>query len=563
MVYCCIGHHLNTDDALWCVACGSLVEGVMVGDYRLISYVGNGSTADVYLAEQTALNKRKVVIKILHRSWSEARVSSFEREAAALALLSHPYIVPIFDFGVLHRRSNRRGTGEQHGGEEEALPYLVLPYAEQGSLAEMQVRQGERPWSLTRVVTIVKEMAEALDYAHARGVLHRDVKPANILQMGSHAVLSDFSVAAMIDADLSHVNMAWAGSPGYMAPEVWQLRSGRYSDQYALAVTCYYLLAAELPWQRSSNARGQSWKELHCFVTPRSILELRPHLPLAVDAVLNRALSKDPHDRYPTVQAFADDLYVASQDITQVVRSLPDKGRGGNGQRSRKVVTQPTLTGIPARSEAKHEEHKELQPAFVSAPERPALQNATPDVQYALSATSAALASDKARRGHISDVRTDVIKAYKSGDNWAASALVLNLLICLVVAAEYAWQAGSATIAANTLLVVLPALLIGPLLTFPFRRVGYRAPLWGLFWGVFFGLTDALACILLCLIWAALIQLPANFHCKPWCASGDGFKVLYQTMYGLATQATVPVMLSLWIAVIGGAVIGVMHMRSR
>ena len=108
MVYCCIGHHLNTDDELWCVACGSLVEGAMIGDYRLISCVGNGSAADVYLAEQTALNKRKVVIKILHRSLSEARVSSFEREAAALALLSHPYIVPIFDYGVLHRRGNGR-----------------------------------------------------------------------------------------------------------------------------------------------------------------------------------------------------------------------------------------------------------------------------------------------------------------------------------------------------------------------------------------------------------------------------------------------------------------------
>ena len=558
MAYCCIGHHLNNDDALWCVACGSLVEGAIVGDYRLLSYVGNGSAADVYLAEQPALKKRKVVIKILHRSWSEARVSSFEREAAALALLTHPYILPIFDYGVLYRQ----GTNVQQRGEEEPLPYLVLPYAEQGSLAEMLVQHGKRPWSLTRVVTIAKETAEALDYAHARGVLHRDVKPANILQMGSHAVLSDFSVAAMIDADISHLSTPWAGSPGYMAPEVWQLRPGRYSDQYALAVTCYYMLAVQLPWQRSNNAHAQSWTELHCFVVPRSILELRPHLPLAVDVVLKHALSKDPHDRYPTVQAFADDLYVASQDITQMVRSQPGRNRGGEGQRSRKVVTQPTLVGIPAHSEVEHEEHKEQQPMFVDARERPALQNATtaPDAQHAFPVT---LAPDKARRGHISDVSTDMIKVYKNGDNWAWSALALNLLICLVVAAEYAWQQGNVTIAANTLLDVLPALLIGPLLAFPFRRVSYRAPLWGLFWGVFFGLTDALVSILLCFIWAALVQLPANFHCKPWCAPGDGFKVMYQTIYDLATHAIVPVILSLWIAVIGGAIIGVMHMRSK
>src|SRR5581483_237384 len=144
-----------------------------------------------------ALHKRKVVIKILHRSWSEARVSNFQREAAALALLTHPYIVPIFAYGVLSKQGENMPKRE----DAEAQPYLVLPYAEQGSLDEIIARRGKRPWSLTRVVTIAKEIAEALDYAHARGILHRDVKPANILQMGSHAVLSDFGVSALIDAD--------------------------------------------------------------------------------------------------------------------------------------------------------------------------------------------------------------------------------------------------------------------------------------------------------------------------------------------------------------------------
>src|SRR5579859_5454112 len=120
MGYCCIGHHLNNDDALWCAACGSLVEGAMVGDYRLLSYIGNGSAADVYLAEQPALNRRKVVIKILHRPWSEVRASNFEREVAALAVLSHPYILPIFGYGVLSRETQ----DAQKDREEERLPYL-------------------------------------------------------------------------------------------------------------------------------------------------------------------------------------------------------------------------------------------------------------------------------------------------------------------------------------------------------------------------------------------------------------------------------------------------------
>jgi serine/threonine protein kinase len=551
MAYCCIGHHLNNEGALWCAVCGSLVEGAVVGDYRLLSYVGSGSAADVYLAEQPVLNGRKVVIKILHHSWSEARVSSFEREAATLALLSHPYILPIFDYGVLYRQ----GTHVQQREDEEPLPYLVLPFAEQGSLAEILVHQGKRPWSLKRVVTIAKEMAEALDYAHARGVLHRDIKPANILQIGSHAVLSDFSVAALIDADISHLNTPWAGSPGYMAPEVWQLRPGRYSDQYALAVTCYYLLAVQLPWQRDSNGRSQTWAELHCFVAPRSILELRPHLPLAVDVVLKHALSKDPHDRYPTVQAFAEDLYVASQDITQVVGSLP----GRDGQRSRKIVALPALVGIPARSE---EEHKEQQPVAVSAPDGPTQQIATsaPNAQPKLPVTPAPEVGWSRR---ISDANTSIMKTGKYGDNWVWDALLLNLLICLAVATEYAWRVGSITMAANTLLIVWPGLLPGPLLGFLFRRVSCRVPLWGLFWGVFFGLTDGLLSIVLCFIWAALASLPGKYHCPPWCASGDGVGIMYNTMAELASRAIVPVVLSLWIAVIGGAIIGLMHVRSK
>lgn len=548
MVYCCIGHHLNNDGALWCTVCGSLVEGAMVGDYRLLSFVGNGSAADVYLAGQPALNGRRVVIKVLHSLWSEVRARNFEREVAALALLSHPYILPIFDHGVL----SRAAQDAEGRGEEERLPYLVLPYAEQGSLAEILERHGNRPWSLTRVVTVAKEMAEALDYAHERGVLHRDVKPGNILQMGTHAVLSDFSVAALIEGDISHLNTHWAGSPGYMAPEVWQLRPGRYSDQYALAVTCYYLLAVQLPWQRDKG-HTQTWAELHCFVEPRSILEVRPGLPLAVDMVLKRALAKDPHDRYPTVQAFADDLYVASQDITQVISSVPAKDM----PRSRKVITRPALAGIPAQEQ---EERNAARPAIAGAIDVPAVQIAAPapEAPRKLPVTPVPVT---ALHGEKNDENTSMLKSAKNGDNWVWYALVLNLLACLMVAAEYAWQAGSAGVAADALLVVLPALLTGPLLALLFRRVSYRAPLWGLFWGVFFGLTDALASTLLCFVWGALIQLPSNFRCGAWCSPGAGFRIMFQLMVGLATQAVVPVVLGLWFAVIGGAIIGLVRLR--
>ena len=92
---------------------------------------------------------------------------------------------------------------------------------------------------------------------------------------------------------------------------------------------------------------------------------------------------------------------------------------------------------------------------------------------------------------------------------------------------------------------------------------GTTVPMWGLFWGIFFGLTDALASTLLCLIWGALIQLPLNFRCPQWCSAGDGVKITFQIIGGLAAQALVPVVLGLWIAVLGGAIMGLLRLRSK
>jgi hypothetical protein len=157
---------------------------------------------------------------------------------------------------------------------------------------------------------------------------------------------------------------------------------------------------------------------------------------------------------------------------------------------------------------------------------------------------------------------TGIMKTCKNSDNWVWCALALNLLVCLAVAAEYALQLGSASIAADTLLAVWPGLLTGPLLALLFRRIGYSTPSRGLFWGVFFGLTDALVSTLLCFLWVALATLPGKYHCPPWCASGDGVGIVYATITDLATKAIVPVVLTLWIAVIGGAIIGIGQMRA-
>lgn len=572
MSNCCVGHHPCERGALWCRECGSLVEGASIGEYRLISFIGRGSSADVYLAEQPSLNRRKVVIKILPQTRLASSVEAFQREAEALASLSHPYILPIFSYGVLYREMKRRDI--EYDAQELCLPYLALPYAEQGSLADIFKREGERLWSVARVVTIAREMAEALDYAHGQGILHRDVKPANILRMGTHSLLSDFSVASLIDADASHLNAPWAGSPAYMAPEVWQLHPGRYSDQYALAVVCYYLLSGQLPWRKTES---QTWAQLHLFEQPRPLGEVRPDAPLAVNLVLQRALSKDPHSRYTTVEAFAADLRTAAKDITQQVISLP----------SRQEKQPPTITA-PGYSERGKQEHRvvptqpvqpvqSVQPVQIASlpaeretPHLPLTSPPMPFIRALAPAPADPSTSPGDTRGGRSIARqgthTDSLKAIgpaKSRDWWIGQALLLNIMICLALAAGEAWQNGDIAVGGRSLLALWPAPVIGPLLALAFRRVTFSTLSWGMFWGTFYGLTNGLISILCCLAWIVLALLPLSNACSAGCAQGSGFDARLQAATALAPQAILPLVLGLWVSVIGGALIGIFHVREE
>ena len=539
MLYCCINQHLNKIGNIRCVECCSLLAGALIGDYRVVSYIGNGSSSDVYLAEQNSLHRRKVVIKILHRSCNERHVDNFRREAQLLASLSHPYILPIFSYGVIHERTT---------GVANYLPYLVVQFAEQGSLAESFERGGSRPWSLERVVTLAKEVAEALDYAHSRNVLHRDVKPANLLQIGSHVLLSDFSVASLIDADASHLSTGLAGSPAYMAPEVWSMQPGRYSDQYALAVTCFFLLTGNYPLRKNESSNVRGWQHLHYYAKPTSLGEYRADLPPAVNVVLQKALAKNPHERYPTLQAFALDLLAASQEITQLLvkPSRPDLS----------VVAQ--FRPVPGSVQPDGKEWREMQPFGVS------LANAPVTDAIVLPITPAA--SVKPSWGSLpmhetpsQDVHTETPKAPRLSNRWIWCALVLNLLICLVLIAEYTLQAGGNSLKAEPLLVLCPALLVGSLLALLFKRISLTTLSWSLFWGVFYGMTNALLSTSVCLAWTLLFVMPFLGS-----AGGDlnaSFsKVL---MFASIPHVVVFMLLALWMSVVGGAIIGIFSMRDE
>ena len=535
MVYCCINRHHNEPGGIWCGECESLLEGALIGDYRVISHINNGSSSDVYLAEQHSLNHRRVVIKILHRSCNQRHVKNFRREAALIATLSHPYILPIFSYGVIYERQTSLAS---------YLPYLVLPFAEQGSLAQRFVREGKRPWSLERVVSLTREVAEALDYAHSRGVLHRDVKPANLLQMGSHVLLSDFSVSSLIDLDSSHLNVAWAGSPAFMAPEVWGLRPGRYSDQYALAVTCFFLLTGDYPLRKNGETDARSWQHLHCFVVPSSLNNFRAGIPLAVNLVLQRALAKNPHERYPTVQAFATDLLVASQDVTQPLDKMADPGLA--------AVTR--WRPAPGSVQTDEQERGELQRIGVALASVPATD---PIAAPIVSPTN------QGRKEVVVegvDIHTETLNNSRQGKKWTWYALLLNLLICLVLAGEYAWQAGDVKFGASLLLASWPALLVSPLLARFFRRIRLTTFARSLFWGVCFGLSNVLLSALVCFAWKAFLFIMPFFG-NTGAGLGDYFQQI--SVLELLPGAVELTLLALWMSVIGGALMGIFSVRDE
>ena len=589
MAFCCIRQHINAANTMWCEQCESLVAGCKINDFKVISYIGNGSLSAVYLAEQQSLNGRKVVIKILQQPWDQVHADYFQQEAALLASLSHPYILPIHAFGIIYERyrSPKINTRVQ---TPTLFPYLVLPYAEQGSIAGAFVREGKRPWSIDRVVSIMRDIAEALDYAHSRGVLHRDVKPANLLQMGSHVLLADLSVASMIDADRSHLNASWAGSPAYMAPEVWALAPGRYSDQYALAITCFYLLAGEYPWQRIGETHVRDWLHLHQNVMPGPLYQFRPDLPPAVSFVLERALKKDPHERYATVQAFAADLFTASREDTQRF----DKHSVANNR----GAAYPQYS-VPVKVQTHGNEWREAIPAGIvitdTARVSPIFEpNTVPmgliqnmasvrDVKSARRLTGeedpatllpafvheANVGAEPAPARSSSPVNpSNTVKSvagvhnhHYSANKWVRSTLLLNLLIYMFLGAEAAWESGEVRAAGNVLLALCPGLLVGLGVVHMYRPKGANTVLWSVCRGILFGVTDVVLSALVCYIWTGLALTIPHWG-YDWLQAGDGLRIFIDQVKLLLPVSLKYFVLGLWIAVTGGTLIGFFMGRS-
>ncbi len=527
MPFCCLKQHKNPLGQVWCTQCPSLVAGALIGDYEIASHLGQGTMSAVYLAQQRKLN-RKVVIKVLHSVASQESINDFRTEAKVLASLSHPYILPIYDYDII------KAAHKDSLGNDSYSPYLVLRYAEQGSLDEMFKQEGSRPWSLQRVLPIIKEAAEALDYAHSqttRGVLHRDIKPANILMVGAHIMLADFGVASLIDVDQSHTEAPWAGSPAYMAPEVWLYKPGRYSDQYALAVTCFRLLTGEYPWNIPPGGTTQQWMRLHQTVMPHFLHTFRPDLPMEVGSVLQKALAKEPHARYPTVSAFAADLRKAAQDETQPLGPPPRPIR----------PVHPPVEALPSAVPASQRQPMQVQ---VSAPPPVIVSGSIhPTPEASQQSDEDPIGKNPTTESWIGEISQKLQR-----NRWTVSAFILNVVICVVLVAG-GWFWHTAPVVAFSL---WPALLVGPFVGRLFHRVPGSTYAWGVLWGMIFGIVNAFLSALACGVWKVLFDVISQGQ------AGLGFQV---TAIKLLPQLAVPLIVGLWLSVCGGAIIGLLAAR--
>lgn len=267
-----------------------------IGRYQVKKELGRGGMATVYDAYDPRFG-RNVAIKVLPREFLHDPQfrARFEREAKTVALLEHPAIVPVYDFG-------------EHDGQ----PYIVMQLMNGGSLAE-KLEKG--PLIPEEVAKILNRLAQALDVAHSKGIVHRDLKPGNVLfdQYGN-AFLSDFGIARLKESGGATLTGSQIiGTPAYMSPEQIQgdkSIDGR-SDIYALGVIVFLMLSNQMPFQADTPAKVMI---AHIIEAAPSILIFREDLPPGIDDVLDRALAKDPDDRYQTGAAMAE-------EFTEVVRA--------------------------------------------------------------------------------------------------------------------------------------------------------------------------------------------------------------------------------------------------
>lgn len=276
--------------------------GLTLGQYEIKQLLGEGGMGAVYLATQGALH-REVALKVFQPADANPQVHErFIREARTAAGLEHRHIVTIYDYGT-----------DAYTG----MSYVAMRLLTGGSLDERLDNSPNQQLAISDTIEIVRQIAEGLEYAHRRGVVHRDIKPSNVM-FDSHniAYIVDFSIAKVMHepSGLTETGIV-LGTPYYMAPEYWQKETvDPATDQYALAIMVYQMLAGRLPFDFDNY-----YRLIHChlFEPPIPLTQFRPDVPELAWQVISKALSKDPSQRFPSVAEFA-------QALTDSLRSKGD-----------------------------------------------------------------------------------------------------------------------------------------------------------------------------------------------------------------------------------------------
>lgn len=285
------------------------LEGLQLGQYRLIRLLGKGGMGEVYLAEDERINQQ-VAIKISSTEASaypsndvaKDATRLFQREAKAIARLDHPHILPLYSYS----EENINGM---------VLTYIIMPFRPEGSFANwLQQHTATGLLSIQDVAFFISQAADALQYAHDNQIIHQDVKPPNFLirtnkENPGHPdlLLADFGIAKFSSASAS-VSHASRGTPRYMAPEQWSGDPVYATDQYALAVLAYELLAGVSPF----TGRSEQMMYQHISVQPKPPSTFNPRLSKGIDEIILKALSKQPENRFPSISAFAHALQQAT-----------------------------------------------------------------------------------------------------------------------------------------------------------------------------------------------------------------------------------------------------------
>src|SRR5512139_490940 len=273
--------------------------GKTLGQFEILKAIGQGGMATVYQARQPAMN-RIVALKVLSTPMTvnSAFLAGFKQEAQMITGLVHSQILPVYDLG-----------------EQDGWVFIAMRYMSHGTFTS-RIAQGPVP--LKDVSKWIEQIGSALDYAHQRGVVHRDVKPSNVLlDAQGNAFLADFGIAKWSEGSLNLTGSGVIGTPQYMSPEQGQgLKIDGRSDEYSLAVLAYEMIIGKPPFE-AETPLAIVLKHITEPLTPP--ITINPRVPQAVSDVISKALSKDPNDRYPTTAAFA-------QALSAVIAAAPIGG---------------------------------------------------------------------------------------------------------------------------------------------------------------------------------------------------------------------------------------------